>query len=193
MDNMIFCLETEWEQSIHDMKYESQARPLLEFLYNSNGIGHIFRQVATKEEFDYYISHLARASYKNYGIVYLCFHGNKGNIAFADNGKFGSEAKIELMDFAEENQGIFEGKVVHFGSCSTFKVNEEEIKSFKSLTKASMVSGYQKDVEMTGSFIFEAWLLNALYSHPNYRAKRLLDLAQKEMPYFIDKYKFVAY
>ena len=193
MDNKIFCLETEWDQSVYDMRYDSQAKPLLEFLNNSNGVDYTFRQVATKADFDYYISHLMRASYKNYRIVYLCFHGNKGKISFADSGKYGDKASIGLLEFAKENEGIFEGKVVHYGSCSTFKVGEDEIMAFKRLTRASMVTGYQKVVEMTGSFIFEALLLNAIYTHPNYRAKRLLDLAQKEMPYFIDKYKFVAY
>ena len=193
MDKKIFCLETEWEQSVYDMKYDSQAKPLLEFLNNSNGIDYTFRQVATKADFDYHISHLMRASYKDYNIVYLCFHGNKGKIAFADSGRYGDKDSIGLLEFAKDNEGIFEGKVVHYGSCSTFKVGEDEIMEFKRLTLASMVTGYQKDVEMTGSFIFEAWLLNALHNHPQFRAKRLLDLAQKEMPYFIDKYKFVAY
>lgn len=78
MDNKIFCLETEWEQSVFDMKYEPQAKPMLEFLNNStNQIGFAFRQVATKSDFDYYISHLKRASYKDFTIVYLCFHGEK--------------------------------------------------------------------------------------------------------------------
>ena len=32
MDNKIFCLETEWTQSAHDLKDESQVKPLLDFL-----------------------------------------------------------------------------------------------------------------------------------------------------------------
>ena len=193
MDNKIFCLETEWTQSVHDMKYESQAKPLLEFLNNSSGIGYTFRQIATKADFDYYINHLTRNSYKDYTIVYLCFHGNPGEIDFADQGHYGGEASIELQDFAQENRGIFEGKVVHLGSCSTFKTDEEQILKFKSLSKALMVTGYQKDVEMTESFIFEAWLLNSLYKHPDYRAKRLMDLANKEMKFFVDRYGFIAF
>ena len=193
MDNKIFCLETEWTQSVHDMKYESQAKPLLEFLNNSSGIGYTFRQIATKADFDYYINHLTRNSYKDYTIVYLCFHGNPGEIDFADQGNYGGEASIELLDFAQENRGIFEGKVVHLGSCSTFKTDEEQIQKFKSLSKALMVTGYQKDVEMTESFIFEAWLLNSLYKHPDYRAKRLMDLANKEMKFFVDRYGFIAF
>ena len=193
MDNKIFCLETEWAQSVHDMKYESQAKPLLEFLNNSSGIGYTFRQIATKADFDYYINHLTRPSYKDYNIVYLCFHGNPGKITFADQGIYGGESSIELLDFAQENRGIFEGKVVHLGSCSTFNTDEKLILKFKSLTKALMVTGYQEDVEMTESFIFEAWLLNSLYKHPDYRAKRLMDLANKEMKFFVDRYGFMAF
>ena len=187
MSNRILCLETEWETSIHDLKYESQAKPMLEFLYNSNGMVYSFRQVATKADFNYYIGHLNRVSYKEYNIVYLCFHGEKSKIVFADTSNY------DIHEFAAEHPNIFEGKTVHFGSCSTLGINENDIKAFKRLTRASMVTGYQKDVEMTGSFIFETWLLNALYLHPNYRSKRFMALAEKEMSYYVEKYKFIAF
>ena len=194
MDNKIFCLETEWEQSVFDMKYEPQAKPMLEFLNNSTSrIGFAFRQVATKSDFDYYISHLKRASYKDFTIVYLCFHGEKSRIVFADSGKYGGEDHYDLIEFAEANHNVFDGKIVHFGSCSTLKMNEQKIKEFKILTGASMVTGYEKPVEMTESFIFEAWLLNSFYKHPDFRAKRMMDLACNEMSYFVKRYKFVAY
>ncbi len=193
MDNKIFCLETEWEQSIYDLKYDSQAQPILEFLYNSNGLDFAFRQVATKSDFDYYISHLKRASYKNYTIVYLCFHGEKGRIVFADSGKFGGERHYDLLDFAEVNQDVFDGRIVHFGSCSTLKLDENKIKEFKRQTGALMVTGYERNVKMTESFIFEAWLLNTIYLHPELRATSIMKRAQKEMPYFVNSFKFVAY
>ena len=193
MDNKIFCLETEWEQSVYDLTHDTQARPMLEFLKSSNNIDFIFRQVATKADFDYYISHLKQASYKNYTIVYLCFHGLKGLISFADYRRNSDKGNYDLMDLAEDNPQIFDNKIVHFGSCKTLNMNTDEIVEFKKQTGALMVTGYECSVEMTGSFIFEAWLLNTLYKHPNFRAKRLLDLAHKEMPYFVEKYKFVAY
>ena len=71
-------------------------------------------------------------------------------------------------------------------------MNDSEIKQFKRLTGAIMVSGYERSVEMTTSFIFEAWLLNTLYLYPNLRATSLMNRAQKEMPYFVDKFKFIA-
>lgn len=200
MDNRIFCLETEREQSVYDLKYDSQAKPLLEFLYNSsktlkstNTLDFSFRQVATKADFDYYISHLQQASYKSFTIVYLCFHGEKGKIVFADSGKFGGDRHYDLLEFAEANQDVFNGKVVHFGSCSTLKMDEDKIKEFKRLTGAIMVTGYERSVEMTDSFIFEAWLLNTLHLNPKLRAKSLMKRAGKEMSYYVGVFKFVAY
>ena len=191
MDNKIFCLETEWTQSAHDLKDESQVKPLLDFLKNSNKVDYVFRQVATYFDFNYYISHLKKPSYNSYTIVYLCFHGTPGCIHFADNEPNFTE--LDLLGFAEENEGIFEGKIVHFSSCRTLKMSEDDIKTFKRLTKASMVTGYQRSVKMTESFIFEAWLLNTLKKHPNYRAKRLLDIAKKEMGFFAESFIFMAY
>lgn len=164
MGNKIFCLETEWEQSVYDLKYESQAKPMLEFLKNSSGLDYSFRQVATKSDFDYYISHLKQASYKNFTIVYLCFHGLKGRIEFADSGKYGGKKHYDLLNLAQANQKIFEGKIVHFDSCSTLCMDDYKIEDFKKMTGALLVTGYKRSVGMTESFIFEAWLLNTLYS-----------------------------
>lgn len=193
MDNKIFCLETEWEQSIYDLRYDSKAKPLLEFLNNSSYIDFSFRQVATKADFEYYINHLKQPSYKNYSIVYLCFHGDRSKIYFADKGKCGGESFYDLRKFAKENPNVFENKCVHFGSCSTLKMKKEDIFEIKKQTGALMITGYERTVEMTESFIFEAWLLNTLNKHPNYRSSRLTKIALEEVPYFVERYKFVAY
>ena len=37
--NRIFCLETEWDQTVHDLKSKSSALPLLDFLENTIKIG----------------------------------------------------------------------------------------------------------------------------------------------------------
>ena len=115
--NRIFCLETEWEQTVHDLKSKSAVLPLLDFLRNTIKIDYCFRQVATKFDFRYYIEHLQQPSYSAYDLIYLCFHGQKRIICFADKTDF------DLLSFAknEEYNGIFEDRNVHFGSCSTMK------------------------------------------------------------------------
>ena len=110
--------------------------PLLDFLENTINIEYTFRQVATESDFNYYIDHLQQPSYSAYDLIYLCFHGQNKCICFAD------KTDLDLMAFAEkkENFGIFEGRNVHFGSCSTLKMREEDIKIFKQLTKARMIT-----------------------------------------------------
>lgn len=187
--NRIFCLETEWDQTLHDLKKKSPVLPLLDFLENAIRIDYTFRQVATESDFKYYIEHLQQPSYSAYDIIYLCFHGAEQTICFAD------KTNLNLIDFAknEEYTGIFEGRNVHFGSCSTLKMNKEEVLQFKKTTKARMITGYTEDVDFTSSFIFETWLLNAIYTNKGYAAKRINYLAEKEMPYFTKKFGFEAF
>ena len=108
----IFCLETEWDQTLHDLKKKSTVLPLLDFLENSIKIEYTFRQVATEHDFKYYIEHLQQQSYSAYDFIYLCFHGHKKCICFADG------TDLDLITFAEkkESLGIFEGRNIHFGS-----------------------------------------------------------------------------
>ncbi|MBQ8606632.1 MAG: hypothetical protein IJ417_00370 [Bacteroidaceae bacterium] len=183
----IFCLETEWKQNVHDLKEKSSILPLLEFLKTSRRVDFTFRNVATISDFTYYVNHLYNDTYNRYDIIYLCFHGIPSKIELA-NGE-----TLDLIDFAEKNKGIFKGKNVHFGSCSTLNMSEEDIKYFKRETGARMITGYQTSIEFVTSFIFELWLLNEILDHPHYAQKRLLDLVETRMPYWGDIFKFVAY
>ena len=151
--NKIFCLEPEWDQTLHDLKKKSPVLPLLDFLENAIKVDYTFRQVAT------------------------------------------DKTNLDLIAFAEKdaNRGIFEGRNVHFGSCSTLKMNKEEILHFKRLTKARMITGYTEDVDFTSSFIFETWLLNAMWLNSDFAAKRINDLAENEMPYYTKKFGFEAF
>lgn len=184
----IFCLETEWVQSVHSLKSRSSALSLLDFLQNSDKrISFIFRNVATKEDFNFYINHLYYDSYSSYDTVYLCFHGSESSISLA------SGDDINIMDFARENQCIFEGKNVHFGCCSTLNMDEEKAKEFKRLTKARMITGYRKEVDFIDSFVFELWLLNVIANYPEYGPVRIKDIAEKKMGYYANKFKFEAF
>ena len=87
---------------MHDLKKKSTVLPLLDFLENAINIEYTFRQVATESDFNYYIDHLQQPSYKAYDLIYLCFHGQKKCICFAD------KTDLALMAFAVE-EGIISG------------------------------------------------------------------------------------
>lgn len=180
----IFCLETEWKQSIHDLKEQSKVLPLLEYLKRVNNTQYVFRQVATIHDFDYYITHLLYDSYSNYNTVYLCFHGYVSNIAFADKNN------ISLQDIGEKYTSIFEGKKVHFGSCSTLHITEKEAMQFKANTKAKLLTGYAREVPFVESFLFELWLINILANHKGIGPLKLKYKAEKEMYFLYNKLKF---
>ena len=183
----IFCLETEWDTSLHALKSKSTVQSLLGFFEESLGVPYVFRQVATLDDFDFYISHLENPSYDAYDIVYLCFHGMKGGIAFAD------ESDYSLVEFAEDYKDIFKGRTVIFDCCSTLGFSREDALYFKRKTGARVLVGYTRDVKFVPSFVFEFWLLNAMRMNPDFGAKRLMELAENEMPVHVKKLGFITY
>ena len=191
--NRIFCLETEWVQTIHDLKRKSTVLSLLELVNSTFGedIPFVFRQVASLSDFNYYLDHLMAPSYDAYDTIYLCFHGTEGEIHFAD--KLSDQPSYRLLELATDYQGVFKGRNIIFGSCWTLKAKEEDLVLFKKTTGARIVIGYSKSVKSDDSFIFEYWLLCALAKHPDYGAKRLLALAEEEMPFLVKKLGLICY
>ena len=152
--NNIFCLETDWVQSLHGLKRNSSVQPLLNFISETKTCDFVYRNVATNVDFEYYINHLIHPSYRRFRIVYLCFHGAEGSLHMPN------KDEISLSQFADDHIGIFKNCKVHFGSCETLNISDEEIKKFKKLTKGSVVTGYIIVVVFVDSVIFELWLMN---------------------------------
>ena len=185
----IFCLETEWEKNVHNLKRKPTVLALLEFMENTRYIEvpFVFRQVATEYDFHYYIDHLYNSSYDAYDVVYLCFHGGSGFIEFANGSTY------TLRSFEDEKPNIFAGRIVVFDCCSTLRLREEDAMAFKKSTGARMVIGYGKTVDFVNSWVFEMWLLNALFKHEEFGPARLIKLAEKEMPEHVAKLGFRVY
>ena len=185
--NRIFCLETEWDLTVQDLKRKPTVLSLLEFMEGAFKVPHVFRQVATREDFRYYIGHLQQAAYNAYDIIYLCFHGANGLIEFADHTQY------SLEELADDYPDIFEGRTAIFDSCSTLRPGEDMVRDFKRATGARLVVGYGRKVAFAKSFVFELWLLNTLAAHPDFGAQRLMALAEKEMPEHVKSLRFKAY
>lgn len=187
--NKIFCLETEWEQNVHNLKRKPTVLALLDFMEKTRYIEvpYVFRQVATEHDFDYYINHLYNVTYDAYDTIYLCFHGRAGKFFFADGTSY------LLKRFQEEKPAIFNNRTVIFDCCSTLRLKEEDAKTFKKNTGAKMIVGYEKTVDFVKSWVFEMWLLSALHEHENYGPARLMALAEKEMPEHVTRLGFRVY
>ena len=142
----IFCLEGEWERSL---KSRSSILPTLEFLEQNDKVKYVFRKVAMKEDLCFYLNKALRAEFRYYPIINLAFHGSSQEIEMA------SGKNVSLSELAEEFEGLFEGKIIHFGSCSTLRASEEVLRDFMKRTDALIVSGYTKKIDFIDSSLFD--------------------------------------
>ena len=77
-------------------------------------------------------------------MLYLAFHGAPGLIALD-----GDELSLEQL--AHVMGTGFKGRVLHFGSCGTIKVNAERMATFLEQTGVAMVIGYQNNIDWVES------------------------------------------
>ena len=68
------------------------------------------------------------------------------------------------------------------------KMTHKDILTFKLLTKSRMATGYTKDVDLTSSFIFEIWLLDAIHTHKRHAAKPINEILQRKKHHTLQKY-----
>jgi hypothetical protein len=150
----IFCLEGDWTG---DLRKRNSVEPILSFLHSSTAteIPYVHRDVATIEEFEYYLLQWTQKKYANYPILYLAFHGWKDALYLrATNGRHRTIGFDELEEILEGKCGR---RVIHFGSCGTVGVHGARLNRFMNRTGAVAISGYQSTdgVEWLSSSAFE--------------------------------------
>ena len=113
----IFCLEGHW----WGVKGRTTIEPVLQLLATMSGYNTSYRHydVGTREEFAFYLKKWSGASFKNFPILHLGFHGAPGEI-FVGEGRANAWS---LEDLAESLAGRCRGRVVHLGSCETVGVH----------------------------------------------------------------------
>lgn len=148
----IFCLESLWETNPNLQR--KSVYPLLQVLqmeYNIN-IAHL--NCNTVEE----LSHNLKLAYKNYGILYLAFHGRPGNIIVQEN--------IISLDMLADMMGRkFRNCGVHFATCETLNIPRNAINNFIEKTGVSFVSGYRKSVYWMPSAAVDLVYLDCLVNN----------------------------
>ena len=174
----IFCLEGEYEDSLHDRK---TVLPMLQYLEATQDLGYIYRRTATKEEFQYYLEKTCLGKYKDYRFIYLAFHGEPHYI-------FPSEqTRLSLDDIAGQVNGRWKGKAVHFSSCQTIRIDETAMAQFKEVTGASLVSGYLGDIDFLDGALLD--MILAFTSAGYQRLSYVPALLKKNYPELLDRTK----
>ena len=163
----IFCLECQW----WGVKDRTTVEPVLRLLETLSGCNASYRHydVATREEFDFYLRKWRGASFNNFPILYLGFHGSQGEIVVGE----GRGNSLSLEDLAERLEGGCKGRVVHLGSCGAAGVHGRRLKNFLSRTGALAICGYAKNVDWLESAAFDALVLGRLQNTSFVRASSM--------------------
>lgn len=166
----IACLERSfWYEEIEDEDRIS-VRPILELVSKLAGdedkdkVRFTHLTCNTKDELKYNLNAFRQLNKLDYGILYLAFHGNPGEIILADDTKINLEALAELMgqDFANW--------VVHFGTCTTIDVAKKKLDKFITSTQVLLVVGYAKYVDWLESAAMDLLLLDRLQDYKDMKA-----------------------
>lgn len=148
----IFCLEADWHA---DLRKRDSVAPLLDLLERLALAKSIRRDVATSEEFEYYVNVWKQARYREYGVLYISTHGSPSTI------HLGRE-EIGLDDLADILEGACAGRVIYLGGCQILNREDDELKAFVKKTGAKALIGYWHDVDWVDSAGFEVVLLSEL-------------------------------
>ena len=143
----ILCIEGSWENDHRDKKSVEKALEFLECIENVKFIVKQCHNQATLEELT---RDSMQSRYSKYSILYLAFHGKPGMINVGKRSKYVSFDEVADMIGDKAN-----GKIIHFGCCSTLKLDGWAIRRFIKKTNALAVSGYSKDIDFVRSTAFD--------------------------------------
>lgn len=157
----VFCLEGDWWGA----KDATTVEPALELLSKVAGVSmpYAHRDVATIEEFKYYVERWTKKEFATHPILYLGFHGGDGGIWIGNGRKQQLVTIPELGDIIGE--GGAKGRVVYFGSCDTLKEHGKRLDTFMRKTGVIAVCGYREGIEWVDSIAFEILALSSIQRH----------------------------
>ena len=158
----IFCLEGDWWGKLHK---GSSVEPILELLrqWDPYYVPYVRRDVATRAEFEYYLSRWAQKSMSAYPILYLAFHGESSELTIGDQRV--AENRVTVAELGDLLEGKCHGRMVYFGSCNTLDLHGNSINAFLRKTRAVAVCGYRRDVDWLDATAFEITVMSAMQIH----------------------------
>ena len=151
----IFCLEGEWDA---DLRRRMSVEPILQFLEGVDVARYIHRDVATREEFEYFIDKWSQPRYRNYRVLNLAMHGDAGSVYLGRD-------TLALDEVGEILGGRRLDAIVYFGSCLTMDGDAADLTRFVRRAGVRAVVGYSGVIDWLSSASFEVVLLQQLVTH----------------------------
>lgn len=159
-ERFIYCLEGNWNKH---PKSSQSIKPILDLLYISSKVKYIYRKCPTKDDFIKGLQIFTQKRYSNYTVLYIAYHGHRNRIYFGNE-------YITLKEISNILKNKLNGKIVHFGSCSTLNIPNKSITNFITSTGCYVISGYKKNVEYIDSSAFDLIYFKILQCHKNFKA-----------------------
>lgn len=167
--------------------------PILNLLKGNRpySVNFIFRDIGTREEFDYYLGKWVQKKFAQYPILYLAFHGDPDLIHIGEKVGGGKES-VSLRDLADTLEGRCKGRIIFFSSCSTLNVHGNCLNALLRRTQALAICGYSSDVDWITSAAFELVVLSSmqLNAFTVAGAKAMRARIKREMPHMVTKLRF---
>ena len=178
MGKNIYCLEGNWNKN---PRSNQSVKPILDLLHTFSKMKYIYRKCATKDEFLKGLKTFTQKRYSNYTVLFIAYHGRENSIYFGND-------YITLKEIANVLEGKLNGKIVHFGSCSTLHTSSKNITDFVTRTGCSLISGYKKNVEQISSGAFELIYFELLQRCASFR--KVHSIIIKQYQNFVDNLQF---
>jgi hypothetical protein len=139
----IFCIEGSWDS---DHRNKTSVERALDFFECIEQVKTTTRKCYNKETLKDILSESMQSKYRKYSIIYLAFHGEPNAIHLGRRNK-----KANLEEIADIINGKANGKIIHFGACSTLNVSQSKLNKFLENTNALAISGYKTDIDFIKS------------------------------------------
>ena len=155
----IYCLECDRVGKKHGTSVEPALR-LLETVRDPP-VPCLHREVATRGELEFRLRQWVQPEFDSHPILYLGFDGRPGHIELGRG-----EGSLDLRELATLLEGACNGRVMHFGSCTTLDQHGNTLNRFMRRTGALAILSYRSDVDRLSSSAFDLLLLGALQDVP---------------------------
>jgi hypothetical protein len=172
----VFCLEGSWALD-GDLTDRFSVEQQLRMFESAEVCEVIHRDVATQDEFKYYLVEWLKKKYARYPLAYFAFHGARGNLTI---GK--TILTLETLATMIGPQGASD-RILYFGSCSTMAVAEDKLKGFCRATGAKAIVGYTRRIDWLESAAFDCLLVPKLIEPT--RIRPIFTSLEKDHPGFV--------
>ncbi len=150
----VACLESLWDDKTED---RLNVVPILELISKTLDVKCSQLNCNTENEFEYNLGLLRK---RNYGILYLGFHGSGGTIFLHD------KSEIDLAEIAEMMGNGFSDWIIHFGSCGVLR-KKKALEDFVGNTQVAVATGFTKTIDWIESAALELLLFQAFQTYTN--------------------------